>query len=73
MDETAGYYVSRETLRPLAVSAVSDLPAAIEAAGIELRPVDGLYRLHREVVGSTLQFSGMRLRNALDFVAEAAT
>ena len=72
VDDIAGYYVSRETLRPLSAVAMRDLPAAISAAGIELRAVDNLHALHLEVVASTLEFSGTRLRNALDFASSSS-
>lgn len=66
-DEAAGYYVSRQTLRPTRVIALDNLPARLEEAGVELRVLDsGLVAFHLEVVGSGLQFSSSRLRNAAD-------
>jgi hypothetical protein len=69
IDDSAGYWVSRHVVRPLDVVAIDDLPAAIEAAGIEFRVEPDLMKLHLAVVDSTLDFSSMRLRNAQDYVA----
>ncbi len=63
----AGYYVSRSPVRPFGVQVLTDLPRHIAAAGVELRALDqGLVAYHLEIVSSTLEFSGMRLRNAAD-------
>lgn len=43
---------------------VDDLFALHEAAGIELRVLDNLWAFWDDVVGSSLGFSGIRLRNA---------
>ena len=62
--EGAGYWVARSAVRPLDVAPVGDLLARHAAAGIELRLVANLWPLWDQVVASTLQFSGSRLRNA---------
>jgi hypothetical protein len=62
-DRPAGYWVSREPVAPLAVTPLGDLLARHAAAGIELRIVPDLRELWRRVIASTLQFSGIRLRN----------
>jgi hypothetical protein len=59
-----GYWLSRAGVEPLAVEPLGDLVARHEQAGIELRVVPNLWPLWDEVVASTLEFSGMRLRNA---------
>jgi hypothetical protein len=70
-DADSGHYVSRESVVPLRVDALTDLVAAIVGAGVELRAVDRLgplwRRIHRD---STLHFSGTRLRNAVGYPAE---
>jgi hypothetical protein len=62
--EVGGYWLSRKPVTPLEVVALGDLPARHAAAGIELRIVENLWPLWDRVVASTLEFSGMRLRNA---------
>jgi hypothetical protein len=59
----AGYYVSREAVEPLEVVRHDDLLALHAEAGIELRIVPRLWPLWERVVASTLEFSGIRLRN----------
>lgn len=59
----AGMHVSREAVTPLAVETLSDLPAALRGAGVDLRVVDRLAPL-RGAWETTLHVSGIRLRNA---------
>lgn len=61
----AGYYVSREAVRPLARVEIDDLVNEHRKAGIELRVVNDLWPLWDRVTSSTLEFSGIRLMNAL--------
>jgi len=63
--EIAGYWVSRGVVDPLERVAVDDLVGRHAAAEITLDTVPTLWPLWDEVVVSTLEFSGMRLRNAL--------
>ncbi len=63
-DATAGHYVSRAPVVPVAVEPVGDLLAALAAAGVELRVTPALVELWQRVIASTLEFSGTRLRNA---------
>jgi hypothetical protein len=58
------FWVSRETVDPLEVVELGDLLARHAAARIELRVAPALYPLWDSVVASTLDFSGIRLRNA---------
>jgi hypothetical protein len=60
-----GYWISRQTVEPIERVAFGDLVERHEQAGIELRTLPNLWPTWDEVVGSTLEFSGMRLRNAL--------
>ena len=59
----AGYWVSREAVEPLAVTPIGDLLERHALAGIELRIVPELGTLWERVVASSLEFSGIRLRN----------
>jgi hypothetical protein len=59
----AGYFVSREVVEPLEVVRLDDLIGRHAEAGIELRIVPKLLPLWERVVASTLEFSGIRLRN----------
>ena len=63
--EVAGYWVSRVAVEPAGVIAVDHLVDRHEAAGIPLRILPNVWPLWDDVVASTLEFSGMRLRNAL--------
>lgn len=59
----AGYWVSRAPVEPVDVDRLDDLLALHADAGIELRVVPALLPLWERVVASTLEFSGIRLRN----------
>ena len=63
--EVGGYWLSRAAVEPLDVVELGDLVARHEASGIELRAVPNLWPIWNRVVASTLEFSGIRLRNAL--------
>lgn len=67
MDATAGHWVARQVVTPLAVEPMGDLLAALAASDVELRITPALMPLWREAIGSTLAFSGTRLRNAHDY------
>lgn len=67
VDDIAGYWVSRETLRPLHVDRLDGLPRRLAAEGVELRLVEPLWAYHLQVVASSLLFSGNRLSNARDY------
>jgi hypothetical protein len=59
----AGYWVSREAVEPLSVLPLGDLLERHAEAGIELRIVPDLQALWQRVIASSLEFSGIRLRN----------
>jgi hypothetical protein len=70
-DDDSGHFVSRDSIRPLRVEAISDLIGAILAADVELRIVERIGPMWRRVhQASTLHFSGTRLRNALGYPDE---
>lgn len=64
-DEGAGYYISRAVVTPLAVIPIDDLLGALLARNVELRVMPSLWKLCDAVVASSLQFSMIRMRNAL--------
>jgi hypothetical protein len=65
--EVGGYWVSHETVAPLEVRPLGDLITLHDAAEIELRVFPNLWPLWNDVVASTLEYSGVRLRNAQPF------
>jgi hypothetical protein len=62
--EVGGYWLSAETVEPLDVVELGDLLDLHAGSGIELRIVPNLWPLWDRVVGSTLEYSGIRLHNA---------
>ena len=65
LDECAGYFVSRVPVAPALVEVFDDPMAELLGRGVELRLVPNLWPLRDAVVASTLQFSLIRMRNAL--------
>ena len=63
-DPAAGYYVSSEAVTPIEEIIVSDLIEAIGSCGVEFRVLDSLWELRELVIGSTLEYSIIRMRNA---------
>lgn len=68
----AGMHVARGTVRPISMRTIGDLPAEMAAQGVELRLVERLTPLWGAWELS-LHFSGVRLRNARDWSAQAAS
>ena len=62
--EGHGFWVSRKTVEPLEVVEIGDLEARHADSLIELRLVPSIWPLWERVAASTLEFSGIRLRNA---------
>lgn len=62
--EVGGYWVAGETVVALERVEVGDLLVRHAEAGIELRVTPSIWPFWRRVVGSTVEFSGSRLRNA---------
>jgi hypothetical protein len=65
IDDCAGYFVSRQPVVPVRVEVFDDLVAELKVRGAELRVVSNLWPLRDAVVASSLQFSIIRMRNAL--------
>jgi len=64
LDVCAGYFVSHLPVMPARVEVFDDLILELLKRGVELRLVPSLWSLRDAVVGSTLQFSLIRMRNA---------
>lgn len=64
-DASAGYYVSNVAVTPLSVEPVGDLLERLAESGVELRITPSLGPLRRTLVTATLDFSMIRLRNAI--------
>ena len=64
-DESAGYYVSRVPVAPSRVRVVDDPISQLKGRQVDLRALPTLWPLYDQVVTSTLQFSIIRMRNAL--------
>ncbi|CAN5145960.1 hypothetical protein BH18CHL2_BH18CHL2_07590 [soil metagenome] len=62
--EVAGYWLSREPVVPLDRAELRDVLALHAAARIELRVRPALWPLWDRVTASSLEYSGIRLRNA---------
>ena len=65
IDECAGYFVSTVPVVPARVEVLDDLILELLKRGVELRFVPNLWPLRDAVVASTLQFSMIRMHNAL--------
>jgi hypothetical protein len=59
------FFISRATVVPLELVELGDLLTRHADAGIELRFAPSLFPLWDAVVASTLDYSGIRLRNAV--------
>jgi hypothetical protein len=65
IDECAGYFVSRVPVVPIGMEVIDDPISEMVRRGVELRIVPNLWSLRDAVVASSLQFSIIRMRNAL--------
>jgi hypothetical protein len=65
IDECAGYFVSRVPVVPTCVEVIDDPIGELSRRGVELRILPTLWPLRDAVVASSLQFSIIRMRNAL--------
>ena len=65
LDVSAGYYIAEEAVAPLSVRKVSDPLEEIAGNGYELRLVPNLWPIRDGVMRSTLDYSIIRMRNAI--------
>jgi len=62
--EVGGYWIAREPVRAEEIVELADPVELHAAAAIELRALPNLWPLWNDVAASTLEYSGIRLRNA---------
>jgi hypothetical protein len=65
IDGCAGYFVSRLPVVPAGVEVIDDPISELVRRAVDLRVVPNLWPLRDAVVASTLQFSVIRMRNAV--------
>jgi hypothetical protein len=65
VDECAGYFVSRSPVVPVHVEAFDNVISELPRRRVEVRIEANLWPLRDAVIGSTLLFSMIRMRNAL--------
>ena len=65
LDEGAGYFVSRGAVVPTGVEVLPDPISELRRRGVDLRVLPNLWPLRDVVIASSLQFSIIRMRNAL--------
>ena len=63
-DEVGGYWVADQPVEAIGQQVIDDLLGKHADAGIELRITPSIWPFWRQVADSTVEFSGMRLRNA---------
>lgn len=64
LQNDAWMYVSRETVVPIDIEPIDNLPQHLLDAGVELRVCSSLVPLGKVIVAATLHFSLIRMRNA---------
>jgi hypothetical protein len=62
--EHKDFYISRQTVVPLGMDTLDNLPLRMIEAGVELRICASLVPLGKAVIASTINFSLIRMRNA---------
>jgi hypothetical protein len=65
LDAGAGYFVSLTPVVPAGVAVLEEPLAELRRRGVELRIVPSLWPLRDAVAASTLQYSMIRMRNAM--------
>ena len=65
LDESAGYFVSRIPVVPEHIEALDNVMEELLGRGVQLRFLPDIWSLRDAVVASSLQFSMIRMRNAI--------
>lgn len=63
-DKNAGYYISRQPVKPLAEIPLTDVLSELFQYDVELRVMNSLWELREAVIHSSLSFSIIRMKNA---------
>jgi hypothetical protein len=64
-DKSAGYYVSENPQKPISVTVIKSMLNELSMYNIELRIMSSLWKIRERVIKSTLDFSIIRMRNAM--------
>lgn len=71
LDEVAGYYISYESQTPISRTTISHpIKTITDRGNVELRVLDNLQVLAKNVADSSLNFSIIRMRNAQSFKSD---
>lgn len=65
IDEGAGYYIAHQPVIPRSMRVIDDLLGELASREVEVRITPSLWPLRDAVLNSTLQFSFIRMRNAI--------
>ena len=64
IDESAGYFISRDTVNPIKATCISNGLLRILSTNTEFRIMPSLWKLREDVINSSLGYSIIRMRNA---------
>lgn len=65
LDESAGYHISYESVVPLSVHPIHNVFEEFHIRNVEVRMMENLWNLAQDVSKSTLEYSLIRMRNAI--------
>jgi len=65
VDAGAGYFVAEQAVAPICATLIEDPLGEMLRRGVELSVMPSLWDLRDQIIASTLQFSIIRMRNAL--------
>src|SRR5690625_6632997 len=64
VDMSAGYYISTQSVKPIAEHEVGDIFDSLFRRGVEVRVLPTLWYLREAIAASSLGYSIIRIRNA---------
>ncbi len=65
LDETAGYYISDKPETPLSITGIKNVRSELDKRSVELRFLQEIAGLAKDIANSTLNFSIIRMRNSI--------